>query len=215
MVTTTTNYAFNKPEVGSDEDDWGGYLNDNWDALDTLLKTTNDLLQKAIVQVGGLYLSTTDTDPATTLGYGTWTAFGAGYALVGVGGTLGLAAEGTTGATTVTLSAAQIPAHAHSIPALSGVTSSAGDISDAAFSANEEQDLLISANNSFSRISGGTDTRYASTDAGSKTKHTLRLNWAHTHTVVTNSSATGSIGSTSAHSNVQPSIGVYVWKRIA
>lgn len=37
MPTTTTNYSWNKPTVGGDEDAWGGYLNGNWDALDTLL----------------------------------------------------------------------------------------------------------------------------------------------------------------------------------
>ena len=37
MPTTTTNYSWNKPVVGGDEDAWGGYLNGNWDALDTLL----------------------------------------------------------------------------------------------------------------------------------------------------------------------------------
>jgi hypothetical protein len=37
MPTTTTNYSWNKPVVGGDEDAWGGFLNGNWDALDTLL----------------------------------------------------------------------------------------------------------------------------------------------------------------------------------
>ena len=37
MPTTTTNYSWNKPNVGGDEDAWGGYLNGNWDSLDTLL----------------------------------------------------------------------------------------------------------------------------------------------------------------------------------
>jgi hypothetical protein len=37
MPTTTTNYSWNKPVVGGDEDAWGGYLNGNWDSLDTLL----------------------------------------------------------------------------------------------------------------------------------------------------------------------------------
>jgi hypothetical protein len=37
MATTTTNYSWNKPTVGGDEDTWGGFLNGNWDALDTLL----------------------------------------------------------------------------------------------------------------------------------------------------------------------------------
>ena len=37
MPATTTNYSWNKPTVGGDEDAWGGYLNGNWDSLDTLL----------------------------------------------------------------------------------------------------------------------------------------------------------------------------------
>ena len=37
MPTTTTNYSWNKPAVGGDEDAWGGYLNGNWDSLDTSL----------------------------------------------------------------------------------------------------------------------------------------------------------------------------------
>ena len=37
MPTTTTNYSWNKPTVGGDEDAWGGYINGNWDSLDTLL----------------------------------------------------------------------------------------------------------------------------------------------------------------------------------
>ncbi len=34
--------------------------------------------------VGSIYTSVTSTNPATTLGYGTWTAFGTGRFLVGV-----------------------------------------------------------------------------------------------------------------------------------
>lgn len=37
MPTTTTNYSFQKPVVGADEDDWGGYLNANWDSIDSIL----------------------------------------------------------------------------------------------------------------------------------------------------------------------------------
>ena len=37
MATTTTNYSWSKPTVGGDEDAWGGYLNGNWDSVDTLL----------------------------------------------------------------------------------------------------------------------------------------------------------------------------------
>lgn len=33
-MATTTNYAFEKPTVGADQDTWGDSLNDNWDAID-------------------------------------------------------------------------------------------------------------------------------------------------------------------------------------
>jgi hypothetical protein len=36
-MATTTNYGFEKPTVGGNEDTWGTLLNGNWDALDTLL----------------------------------------------------------------------------------------------------------------------------------------------------------------------------------
>lgn len=36
-MATTTNYSFEKPTVGGNEDTWGTLLNSNWDALDTLL----------------------------------------------------------------------------------------------------------------------------------------------------------------------------------
>jgi microcystin-dependent protein len=37
MPTPTTNYAFSLPTVGADDELWGGFLNANWTALDTLL----------------------------------------------------------------------------------------------------------------------------------------------------------------------------------
>lgn len=39
MPSLTTNYSFNKPIVNSatDQDLWGGYLNDNADSLDTII----------------------------------------------------------------------------------------------------------------------------------------------------------------------------------
>lgn len=41
MPASTTNYSWNLPTVGGDEDSWGGYLNSNWTALDTLLGGTD------------------------------------------------------------------------------------------------------------------------------------------------------------------------------
>ena len=37
MATNTTNYSFQKPAVSGDSGVWGGYLNSNWDSVDSLL----------------------------------------------------------------------------------------------------------------------------------------------------------------------------------
>lgn len=69
--------------------------------------------------VGSIYISVNSTNPATSLGFGTWSAFGAGRVPVGFssGETEFDADEETGGAKTVTLTAAQsgVPAHTHII----------------------------------------------------------------------------------------------------
>ena len=71
MPTTTTNYSFNKPTVGGDEDAWGGYLNGNWDTLDTLLGgVTNaelSILDGATVTTAELNILSGVTATATEL----------------------------------------------------------------------------------------------------------------------------------------------------
>src|SRR3990172_7594580 len=65
--------------------------------------------------VGFVFISVVSTNPATLLGYGTWSAFGAGRVLVGLdsGDTDFDTVEETGGAKTVTLDATMIPAHTH------------------------------------------------------------------------------------------------------
>lgn len=72
----------------------------------------------AAYPIGSVYINATDnTNPATLLGFGTWTAFGAGRVLVGFdsGDTDFDTAEETGGSKTVTLTEAQLPAHTHGI----------------------------------------------------------------------------------------------------
>lgn len=42
MPTQTAVFSFSLPSVGGDDDDWGGFLNGNWNALDTILNGTFD-----------------------------------------------------------------------------------------------------------------------------------------------------------------------------
>ena len=70
----------------------------------------------ALYPVGSIYTNATNnTNPATLLGFGTWTAFGAGRVAVGFdsGDSDFNSAEETGGAKTHTLTLAQIPAHSH------------------------------------------------------------------------------------------------------
>lgn len=65
--------------------------------------------------VGSIFVSAVATDPATLLGYGTWSAIGAGRVLVGQdsGDSDFDTLLETGGAKTVTLTEAQIPSHTH------------------------------------------------------------------------------------------------------
>lgn len=65
--------------------------------------------------VGAIYTSVTGVNPATELGYGTWSAFGSGRCLVGYdsGQTEFDSVEETGGAKTHTLSIDEMPSHNH------------------------------------------------------------------------------------------------------
>lgn len=65
--------------------------------------------------VGAIFAAVVSTDPATLLGYGTWSAFAAGRCLVGIdaGQTEFDTVEETGGAKTHTLTTAEMPAHTH------------------------------------------------------------------------------------------------------
>jgi len=76
-------------------------------------------LQK-VYPIGSIYINATNsTNPGTLLGFGTWTAFGAGKVMVGLDSadTDFDASEETGGSKTKTLSISEIPAHSHTVAA--------------------------------------------------------------------------------------------------
>lgn len=55
-MATTTNYSFQKPTVGGNEDTWGTLLNENWDSVDTELKAVADEVAAYKVPSGGIIM---------------------------------------------------------------------------------------------------------------------------------------------------------------
>ena len=62
MATTTTNYALNLPTVGSDDDQWGSYLNTNFTKIDTQLKTLSDSIADQDLEELGNVVNTTPAE---------------------------------------------------------------------------------------------------------------------------------------------------------
>ena len=97
---------------------------ENGNSYGTALPTIQELVDligglsvnlSAVWPVGSIYTSTDSTNPATTLGFGTWSAFASGRTLVGVDGaqTEFDTVEKTGGEKTHTLTVAEMPSHTH------------------------------------------------------------------------------------------------------
>jgi hypothetical protein len=186
----------------------------------TTLLATTAFVQAAIAllyPVGSIYTNATgSTNPGTLLGFGTWTAFGAGRVMVGFdsGNALFDTAEETGGAADATL-----PSHTHT-----ATTASAGAASGS-ITAQIGSDFGAfqtgSATGVFA-VGGATFGNRMQGASGTGSRSTVTMTIAdHQHTMTTgNNSVTptasslapaGAIAGTDR--NYQPSITVYMWKR--
>ncbi len=172
---------------------------------DTSLATTAfvQAAMAALHPVGSIYINATNsTNPGTLLGFGTWSAFGAGRVPVGFNAANALfdTAEETGGsADAITVS------HTHtgttaSAGAASGTLNS-GFLSD--FGNFTAASGVISLSESYGNRSQGAG------GTGSQGLATLSIP-THQHTITTDSA-----GSSGTNANYQPYITVYMWKRTA
>lgn len=178
-------------------------VSEDWDVrvYGKLLKDYIESFSKAIYPVGSIYMSVNATNPSAYFG-GTWVAWGAGRVPVGINTSDSNfnTVEKTGGAAAVTLSATQIPSHTHAKGTLA--TASAGahthnlQNQKAPWGTNASNRVLVDATSGYTAV-----TNKATTSAG-----------AHSHTVSGSTAATGGGGS---HSNLQPYIVCYMWKRTA
>jgi hypothetical protein len=146
----------------------------------------------ALYPVGSVYINATNsTNPGTLLGFGTWSAFGAGRVPVGFdsGNALFDTAEETGGSAD-----AIVVSHTHTATSTSTVTD-AGHI---------HTTLGYGQGNSSTYGNGGGTPQTTNSTASATTGITVA-------TSTTNSST----GSSGTNANYQPYITVYMWKRTA
>ena len=149
--------------------------------------TTLAALGGLFYPVGSIYSSTAATNPGTSLGFGTWTAFGAGQVMIGAGtGGGGTYTAGATGGSkdaitvshTHTFTGDALPTHTHTINYGTGLFGGGGS--------NGLERMPRPDQQSTNAVSGGTPTGTIST-----------------------------VGSSGTDANLQPYIVVYMWQRTA
>jgi hypothetical protein len=149
--------------------------------------------KEALYPVGSIYTNATNnTNPATLLGFGTWSAFGAGRMMVGFNSSDPLfdSAEETGGSKN-----AIVVSHTHT-----AITNTTGSHSHTVTTNNQ-------AAGDNHRTSG-----FSARSSASDGSFTPSTNSAgdHSHTVTV-----ASTGSSGTNANLPPYITVYLWKRIA
>ena len=147
------------------------------------------LVKDALFPIGSIYTnSSVSTNPATLLGFGTWSAFAASRVMVGFDSTNALfdTAEETGGSAN-----AIVVTHTHT------ATSTVTD-------AGHDHSTVVTVAGGGSR--GGGQSIGGASASNTSTKETTGI------TVATTNASTGSSGT---NANYQPYITVYMWKRTA
>jgi hypothetical protein len=184
------------------------------------------LVGNLLFPVGAIYSSTSATNPGTSLGFGTWTAFGAGRMLIGVGTNGGQTfAGGATGGdfapallshTHTGTTGGQSANHNHGY---SGTTSSAGTHAHDFIDELVPMSLISPSNlsglgrvtYSSSSIIAGPHTKTAGAHDHTYSGSTAGVTADHNHSFTTAASSSGS----QTTGNLPPYVAVYMWQRTA
>jgi len=159
-----------------------------------------------IYPIGTLYTTTIATNPGTTFGVGTWEVYGEGKVLVGKSSSGTFATAGSIGGVeSVTLTSAQsgVPAHGHTTTTDSHYHNLFGS------TANDYDDNLTGIYGTEGQIGivGNGGGIWGPDNDGSHRQYIM--NDSHSHTVNDNTAQNAA----SAHTNLQPYVVVYMWKR--
>lgn len=172
--------------------------------------------------VGSIFISTSATNPATLLGFGTWTAFGAGRVLVSKdsGQTEFDTIEETGGAKTHTLNTTEMPSHNHTQDAHNHTQNSHNHTQDAHGHSQGTHGHTYWAGASHSLADGGAWVGSGTSAAGTSSDYAsinnaTATNQAATATNIAATATNQAAGGGGAHNNLQPYIVVNMWKRTA
>jgi hypothetical protein len=159
------------------------------DAANAKLGVGSTSLLQTIYPVGAIYISTLATNPNTLLGFGTWTAYGAGRVLVGLGSSPFDALGNTGGAETHTLVSGEMPAHTH----------------------------VQDSHTHGPATSGGTpiDFMYTAVVGTGGAGLTAGTNITSSPTTAATTAVNQNTGGGGAHNNLQPYVTVAMWLRTA
>lgn len=176
---------------------------------DNVLENSNlaEYVGPLLFPIGSIYTNAVDgTNPATLLGFGTWTEFAQGRVPVGIStiDTEFNAPLETGGTKTETLTTGQLPAHAHVVDPPATGTSGNG---------NHTHRIAIASSNAGSGTGG--DIRAANVPSNILSNHSTTESGNHSHTVDIGAFWSSNTGSNQAHNNLQPYIVVYMWRRVA
>ena len=164
-----------------------------------------------IYPVGSIYISVNSANPGTIFPGTTWIAFAEGETIIGVDSSDSdfkpVGKEG--GNKTATLVTANLPSHNHTIPSMSGSTTSGGEHNHTGYyrtervgSGDHTAGYLIGANGS--PTNGPTQDNITSSTG------------THTHNVTIPADySTGNTGSATSFSLMNPYVTAYIWKRTA
>lgn len=198
--------------------------------VDTLEeKTAVKAIIDVVYPVGSIYITKDSTNPGTTWPGTTWTREAEGRCIIGLGTGYPTAGD-TGGSSTVTLTINQIPGHTHKGPShthstpnhthsWSGTTSWAGDHTHTG-NTKEVRSADGSASNDTARPITSSADHYGLTitNGAGGHNHTISGTTSSNNGGNTGASGTGNTGSAGggqAHSNMQPYIVMYIWRRTA
>ena len=199
------------------------YLDKNISDLEEQMNLYENSRLNKTYPIGSIYETTTYSTVEqikNALG-GTWDVYGSGRILIGVN-TSDInfnTVNKMDGKSSITLAVSNLPSHTHQIPALSSETVSAAGSHSHSITAFYEQsgyNITIPAGAHYFKVGHlGWTGSTSLTDKHKMMGITVPTAGAHTHSVTTNESTTGSTGSGTAFTNMQPSIAVYRYKRVS